>query len=124
MPMASVSKALISCDETVLPLNPGINIKKAAAQESMATREKTTKGMVSFGSLPWRKNRGILHRMSRMIKGKIEKGVTMAPDMDDNSGRDVKGRPINPMAQKNSQIFSIDFQVLFEVVIMQSSKIE
>jgi hypothetical protein len=48
----------------------------------------------------------------------------MAPDMDDNSGKDVNGRPISPMAQKTSQIFSIECQALFEVAIMQSSRLE
>ena len=117
-----MSKALISCEKTAFPLNPGIYIKKAAAQERMAINAKAARGIVSFGSAPRRNSRGIVHTKNKTMKGNMENGVTKAPDKDDNSGKEVIGRPINPMAQKISQTFSKVFPTLLDATIMQLSR--
>jgi hypothetical protein len=55
-----------------------------------------------------------------MKKGKIERGATNAPDMDENSGKEVKGRQIKANAQRTSQTLSKLFPNLVDVSIMQS----
>ncbi len=86
----------------------------------MASKENATRGIVSLGISPLRKINGNAQIMSRMKKGKIERGATNAPDMDENSGKEVKGRQIKAIAQRTSQTLSKLFPNLVDVSIMQS----
>ena len=68
----------------------------------MTTKENATKGMVSLGISPLWNINGSAQIISRMKKGKMERGATNAPDMDENSGKEVKGRQIKASAQRTS----------------------
>lgn len=85
-------------------MNPGIAMKNAEAQEIVATRAKTNRGMVSLGNSPFRTIKGTAHRSSMMKKGKIDSGATIPPDKVVSKGNEVIGRQIKAMAQRTSQM--------------------
>jgi hypothetical protein len=65
--------------------------------------------------------RGSDQMIRRIKKGKMEKGATSAPERDEKSGKDVKGRQINAIAQRISQICSRLCSSLLDVSITKLS---
>jgi hypothetical protein len=102
-PTKSVKSALNSCPGIDFPLKPGIKKKYAAAQEIIAAKVNTTKGMDSFGSSPLRMISGRDQIMRRIKKGNMENGATKAPERELKTGNEVNGRHIKAIAQRSSQ---------------------